>query len=101
MTIDELIQRLEEYRDALGGDAEVRLMTQQQLALRERPFTALLPARRSTRRTKTTTTTRSPTTWSTSARAANWDTERSGPGRSPTEAETPPREASRRVVPAA
>ncbi|QDU76912.1 hypothetical protein Pan97_39690 [Bremerella volcania] len=29
MTIDDLIQRLEEYRDALGGDAEVRLMTQQ------------------------------------------------------------------------
>lgn len=29
MTIDELIERLEEYRDDLGGDAEVRLMTQQ------------------------------------------------------------------------
>ena len=29
MTINELIDRLEEYRDALGGDAEVRLMTQQ------------------------------------------------------------------------
>ena len=29
MTVDELIERLEEYRDALGGDAEVRLMTQQ------------------------------------------------------------------------
>ena len=29
MTIDELIERLEEYRDALGGDTEVRLMTQQ------------------------------------------------------------------------
>lgn len=29
MTIDELIERLEEYRDALGGDVEVRLMTQQ------------------------------------------------------------------------
>ena len=29
MTIDELIGRLEEYRDELGGDAEVRLMTQQ------------------------------------------------------------------------
>ncbi len=29
MTIDELIQRLEEYRDAIGGEAEVRLMTQQ------------------------------------------------------------------------
>ncbi|MEQ8789495.1 MAG: hypothetical protein RIC55_24585 [Pirellulaceae bacterium] len=29
MTIDELIERLEEYRDAIGGDAEVRLMTQQ------------------------------------------------------------------------
>ena len=28
MTIDELIGRLEEYRDELGGDAEVRLMTQ-------------------------------------------------------------------------
>jgi hypothetical protein len=28
MTIDELIERLEEYRDALGGDTEVRLMTQ-------------------------------------------------------------------------
>lgn len=28
MTIDELIQRLEDYRDELGGDAEVRLMTQ-------------------------------------------------------------------------
>ena len=29
MTIDELIERLEEYRDEIGGDAEVRLMTQQ------------------------------------------------------------------------
>jgi hypothetical protein len=29
MTIDELISRLEEYRDTLGGEAEVRLMTQQ------------------------------------------------------------------------
>jgi hypothetical protein len=29
MTVDELIQRLEEYRDVLGGDADVRLMTQQ------------------------------------------------------------------------
>ena len=28
MTIHELIERLEEYRDSLGGDAEVRLMTQ-------------------------------------------------------------------------
>ena len=30
MTIEELIERLEEYREAIGGDAEVRLMTQQQ-----------------------------------------------------------------------
>ena len=29
MTIDELIARLMEYRDELGGDTEVRLMTQQ------------------------------------------------------------------------
>jgi hypothetical protein len=29
MTIDELIGRLEEYRDTLGGETEVRLMTQQ------------------------------------------------------------------------
>ena len=29
MTIDELIERLEEYRDQLGGECEVRLMTQQ------------------------------------------------------------------------
>ena len=29
MTIDQLIERLEEYRDLLGGDTEVRLMTQQ------------------------------------------------------------------------
>ena len=29
MTTDELIARLEEYRDSLGGDTEVRLMTQQ------------------------------------------------------------------------
>lgn len=29
MTIDQLIERLEEYRDIIGGDAEVRLMTQQ------------------------------------------------------------------------
>src|SRR5687768_11194605 len=29
MTVDELIERLEEYRDAIGGDASVRLMTQQ------------------------------------------------------------------------
>ena len=28
MTIDDLIERLEEYRDHLGGDSEVRLMTQ-------------------------------------------------------------------------
>ena len=28
MTIDELIERLEACRDELGGDAEVRLMTQ-------------------------------------------------------------------------
>ena len=28
MTLDELIERLEEYRDELGGDAAVRLMTQ-------------------------------------------------------------------------
>jgi hypothetical protein len=28
MSIDELIERLEEYRDSIGGDAEVRLMTQ-------------------------------------------------------------------------
>jgi len=28
MIIDELIERLEEYRDEIGGDAEVRLMTQ-------------------------------------------------------------------------
>ena len=37
MTIDGLIERLEEYRDALGGDADVRLMTQQ-----SRPFEARL-----------------------------------------------------------
>lgn len=29
MTIDDLIARLEEYRDQLGGETEVRLMTQQ------------------------------------------------------------------------
>ena len=29
MTIDELIEYLENYRDEIGGDAEVRLMTQQ------------------------------------------------------------------------
>jgi hypothetical protein len=29
MTIDQLIERLNEYRDEIGGDAEVRLMTQQ------------------------------------------------------------------------
>ena len=29
MTLDELIERLEEYRDDLGGETEVRLMTQQ------------------------------------------------------------------------
>lgn len=28
MTINEMIERLEGYRDELGGDAEVRLMTQ-------------------------------------------------------------------------
>ena len=28
MTINELIERLEYYRDEIGGDAEVRLMTQ-------------------------------------------------------------------------
>jgi hypothetical protein len=30
MTLDDLIERLEGYREELGGDAEVRLMTQQQ-----------------------------------------------------------------------
>ena len=29
MTLDELIQRLEDYRDELGGQTAVRLMTQQ------------------------------------------------------------------------
>ena len=29
MTLNELIERLEDYRDHLGEDAEVRLMTQQ------------------------------------------------------------------------
>lgn len=29
MTVNELIERLEEYRESVGGDAEVRLMTQQ------------------------------------------------------------------------
>jgi hypothetical protein len=29
MTINELIERLEEYRDEIGGDTEVRLMTQE------------------------------------------------------------------------
>jgi len=29
MTIDELIERLNDYRDEIGGEAEVRLMTQQ------------------------------------------------------------------------
>jgi hypothetical protein len=29
MTIDELIERLEDYRETLGGDTAVRLMTQQ------------------------------------------------------------------------
>jgi hypothetical protein len=29
MTIDELIARLEDYRDEIGGEAEVRLITQQ------------------------------------------------------------------------
>lgn len=29
MTIDELIERLEDYRETLGGDTGVRLMTQQ------------------------------------------------------------------------
>ncbi len=29
MTLNQLIERLEGYRDELGGDAEVRLMTQQ------------------------------------------------------------------------
>jgi len=29
MTINKLVERLEEYRDLLGGDAAVRLMTQQ------------------------------------------------------------------------
>jgi hypothetical protein len=29
MTLHELIERLEDYRDEIGGDAEVRMMTQQ------------------------------------------------------------------------
>jgi hypothetical protein len=29
MTLNDLIERLEEYRDELGGQCEVRLMTQQ------------------------------------------------------------------------
>lgn len=28
MTIDEMIERLEEYRDSMGGEAEVRLVVQ-------------------------------------------------------------------------
>ena len=95
MTIDELIERLEEYRDDIGGDAEVRLMTQQQLAVRERHLRPGVrrgdqrrgrrrrPERRRRRRRRT--------TWSTSAKASSSATERSGPGRSPTEAETPDR----------
>ncbi|MEX2168545.1 MAG: hypothetical protein WD851_04505 [Pirellulales bacterium] len=39
MTLDELIDRLEEYRDAMGGDAEVRLMTQSNYPS---PYTTLL-----------------------------------------------------------
>lgn len=38
MTIDELIERLEEYRDAIGGDAEVRLMTQSNWPFENRVF---------------------------------------------------------------
>ena len=33
MTVDDLIERLEAYRDELGGDAEVRLATQQNYPL--------------------------------------------------------------------
>ena len=29
MTLNDLIERLEEYRNAMGGDCDVRLMTQQ------------------------------------------------------------------------
>lgn len=29
MTVDQLIERLTEYRDAMGGEVEVRLMTQE------------------------------------------------------------------------
>jgi len=29
MTLNDLIERLEDYRDELGGDTEVRLMTQE------------------------------------------------------------------------
>ncbi|NLS96669.1 MAG: hypothetical protein GXX96_31420 [Planctomycetaceae bacterium] len=38
MTVDELISRLEEYRDQLGGDSEVRLMTQQNWPFENRIF---------------------------------------------------------------
>ena len=36
MTLDELIERLTDYRDELGGDTEVRLMTQQNWSFENR-----------------------------------------------------------------
>ena len=42
MTLNELIERLEEYRDQLGEDTEVRLMTQQNWPF-ENTITGLAP----------------------------------------------------------
>jgi hypothetical protein len=66
MTLNEIIERLEEYRDELGGDCEVRLMTQQNW-----PFENAIwsPDRRSTNRMTTTMPASRKTRWSTSSKA--------------------------------
>ena len=89
MTIDELIERLEEYRDELGGGTEVRLMTQQNWPF-ENEIVGLASGAEI------------------NDRGGDGDGEvdamaRNEPGRSRTEAETRPTPVgtSRRVVPAA
>ena len=67
MTIDQLIGRLEEYRERLGAAAEVRLMWQRSQPF-EHSITCLFWARRSTVLVTVTTRMSRTTTWSSSSR---------------------------------
>jgi hypothetical protein len=90
MTLNELIERLEEYRDLHGEDCEVRLMTQQNWPF-ENTITGLASGAEinesddddyddeDVERTR----------WSTSSKVRSSDTDRSEPGRPLTNAETP------------